>query len=73
MSKPEGSKSKERGSSNEVEILREIIRADPLLLEKVLEKIRDIRHLSKMGIMDQMANKQVSGDERSPKKKGRVR
>jgi hypothetical protein len=66
-------KKKERGSANEVEILREIIKADPFLLEKVLDKIRDVRNLSKMGLMDQMANKQVSGDERSPNKKGRVR
>ena len=73
MSKPSTDKQKERGSSNEMEILREIIKADPFLLEKVLDKIRDIRHLSKIGLMDQMAKKQVSGDERSPKKKGRVR
>lgn len=72
MNKPAGNKSKERSSSNEVEILREIIRADPFLMEKVLDKIRDIRALSKMGIVDQMAQKKVSGEERSPKKKGRV-
>jgi hypothetical protein len=41
MSKP--NKPKERGSSDELEIMREIIKNDPFLLDKVLTKIREIR------------------------------
>jgi hypothetical protein len=41
MSKP--NKPKERGSADELEIMREIIKNDPFLLDKVLTKIREIR------------------------------
>jgi hypothetical protein len=34
---------KERGSSDELEIMREIIKNDPFLMERVLNKIREIR------------------------------
>ncbi|WP_141736287.1 hypothetical protein [Oligoflexus tunisiensis] len=37
-------KPKERGSSDELEIMREIIKNDPLLLERVLTKIREVRN-----------------------------
>lgn len=36
-------KPKERGSSDELEIMREIIKNDPFLLDKVLTKIREVR------------------------------
>jgi hypothetical protein len=41
MSKP--NKPKERGSADELEIMREIIKNDPFLLDRVLSKIREIR------------------------------
>lgn len=41
MSKP--NKPKERGSSDELEIMREIIKNDPFLMERVLSKIREVR------------------------------
>lgn len=43
MPKPNSSKPKERGSSDELEIMREIIKNDPALLERVLSKIREAR------------------------------
>jgi hypothetical protein len=36
-------KPKERGSADELEIMREIIKNDPFLLDRVLSKIREIR------------------------------
>lgn len=69
MAKAAGSKARERGSSDEVEILKDIIKNDPLLMEKVLDKMRQIRGLSKVGVIDEMAKKQVSGDAREQGKK----
>lgn len=69
MAKAQGGKSKERGSSDEVEILRDIIKNDPLLMEKVLDKMRQIRAISKVGVIDEMAKKQVSGEVSGKRKK----
>ncbi len=68
MSKSQSQKTKERGSTDEVEILREIIKSDPLLMEKVLDKMRQIRGTSKVGVIDQMAKTQVSDESRLRKK-----
>jgi len=57
MSKSSISKSKERGSTDELDIMREIIKKDPYLFERVLSKIRDHKSASSRGFADVVAEK----------------
>jgi|GEM_PF-3552289 hypothetical protein len=73
MSKPQQPAPKERGTTDEVEILRDIIKRDPYLMEKVLNRIRHLRQTSATGLIDQMAKKQVDQLEEQRNKRGRPR
>ncbi len=57
MAKSSMKKAKERGSSDELEILREIINSDPYLLERVLAKIREQRGSVNQGIAEMVSEK----------------
>ena len=72
MRKNSGPARQERKSSDEVEALRDIIRSDPYLLEKVMNRIRQLRETSSTGLIDQMAKKQVDKLEEQKSKRGRT-
>ena len=57
MAKASMKKVKERGSSDELEILREIINSDPYLLERVLAKIREQRGSVNQGLAEMVSEK----------------
>ncbi|HYX34095.1 MAG TPA: hypothetical protein VE954_13365 [Oligoflexus sp.] len=61
-------KSKERGSADELEILREIIKNDPFLLERVLTKIREVRDASGRNLADVVAEKKGAKREEERRK-----
>lgn len=65
MSKP--SKPKERGSADELEIMREIIKNDPFLLDRVLTKIREVRAGGK-NMADTVAEKKGAKREEERRK-----
>ncbi len=65
MSKPV--KPKERGSTDELEIMREIIKNDPFLLDRVLTKIREIRAGGK-NMADAVAEKKGAKREEERRK-----
>ncbi|MCX6128335.1 MAG: hypothetical protein NTX25_04635 [Proteobacteria bacterium] len=48
---------KERGSSDELAILQEIIKDNPHLLDRVLTRIRDHRSAGKQGISEMVSQK----------------
>jgi len=68
MAKAGVSKSKERGSSDELEILREIIKSDPYLLERVLSKIREHKEAGSRGFADVVAEKKGAKREEDRRK-----
>lgn len=65
MSKP--NKPKERGSADELEIMREIIKNDPFLLDRVLTKIREVRAGGK-NMADSVAEKKGAKREEERRK-----
>jgi hypothetical protein len=65
MSKP--NKPKERGSSDELEIMREIIKNDPFLMDRVLNKIREVRAGGK-NMADSVAEKKGAKREEERRK-----
>ncbi len=65
MSKPV--KPTERGSTDELEIMREIIKNDPFLLDRVLTKIREIRAGAK-NMADTVAEKKGAKREEERRK-----
>jgi hypothetical protein len=61
-------KSKERGSADELEIMREIIKNDPFLLERVLTKIREVRNTAGRNLADVVAEKKGAKREEERRK-----
>jgi hypothetical protein len=59
---------KERGSSDELEIMREIIKNDPFLLERVLTKIREVRNGGGRNLADVVAEKKGAKREEERRK-----
>ncbi len=68
MAKAGVTKSKERGSSDELDIMREIIKSDPYLLERVLTKIREHKTSSSQGLADVVAEKKGAKREEERRK-----
>lgn len=51
-------KAAERGTQDELEVLKQVIEADPILRESVLEKIRQLRALSRQTVFDVVKEKE---------------
>ena len=68
MSKSAAGKPRERGSSDELEIMREIIQNDPYLLDRVLNKIREVRAAGARGLADVVAEKKGAKREEERRK-----
>jgi hypothetical protein len=67
MAKP-NIRTKERGSSDELEIMREIIKNDPFLMERVLAKIREVRDGGQSNMADMVAEKKGAKREEERRK-----
>lgn len=70
MAKDQLAKSKHRGTSDELEIMQEIIKNDPILLDRVLTKIRSIRDAPpSRDLADIIAEKRNLKREGDPRKR----
>lgn len=67
MAKP-NIRTKERGSTDELEIMREIIKNDPFLMERVLTKIREVRDGGRSNMADMVAEKNGAKREEDRRK-----
>jgi len=68
MSKAPNAKAQERGTSDELEIMREIIKNDPYLMERVLTKIREVRASGARGLAEVVAEKKGAKREEERRK-----
>ncbi len=64
MGKADRPKEVKRGTSDELEILREIVVSDRYLFEKIIGRIKSITGSSKSGIIEELGSKPITSQER---------
>ncbi len=64
MAKADSPKEISRGTSDELEIMRDIILADKYLFDKVVNRIRQTKNSVKAGLIDEMSSRPIAAQER---------